>query len=262
MGATFEECLAQGISLAEAGDNAGAVREFSRCTELEPTRSEGYCYLGESLAALGKSDEAISALKQSISLSPDVDALIALGDLYFEVGDHKQAIQQYKKVAEVDPKNADAYVNIGLVYSKMERIDEAIKAYEAALEIEPDNVFAYNAIGDAWYGQGEKEKAIAAFRKGIEVDPEDAAAHFNLGELYYDMEEFDEAEKECLEAVSLDPEFTLAYLTLGSLCMDRERVKDAIKYLELYLRYEKSPQAEEMVAEVKAVLEGLRAELP
>ena len=90
----------------------------------------------------------------------------------------------------------------------------------------------------------------------------DAAAHFNLGELYYDLEELQLSEKECLEAVRLDPEFTLAYLTLGSLCMDQERVKDAIRYLELYLRYESSPQADEMIAEVKAVLEGLKSELP
>jgi hypothetical protein len=54
--------------------------------------------------------------------------------------------------------------------------------------------------------------------------------------------------------------FTLAYLTLGSICMDEERVKDAIKYLQQYLKMEKSPQASEMVEEVKAVLEGLKAE--
>ena len=71
----------------------------------------------------------------------------------------------------------------------------------------------------------------------------------------------DKAERYLLEAVRLDPNFTLAYLTLGSLCMDEERVSDAIKYLQLYLQMEKSPQAAEMVAEVKAVVEGLREEL-
>ena len=58
----------------------------------------------------------------------------------------------------------------------------------------------------------------------------------------------------------IDPTFTLSYLTLGSLCMDQERVADARKYLQLYLKHETSPQAAEMVAEVKAVLEGLKEE--
>ena len=50
-------------------------------------------------------------------------------------------------------------------------------------------------------------------------------------------------------------------LTLGSLYMDQEHVIDAIRSLELYLKMEKSPQAAETVAEVKAVVESLKAEI-
>jgi len=105
------------------------------------------------------------------------------------------------------------------------------------------------------------EGAIQAFEKGIEIDPSDPAAHFNLGELYYDLEELEEAEEECLEAVRLDPSFSMAYLTLGGICMDTDRTADAIRYFQGYLKHETSPQAAEMVNEVKAVLEGLKEEL-
>jgi len=43
--------------------------------------------------------------------------------------------------------------------------------------------------------------------------------------------------------------------------MDQEEMKEAIKYYQLYLKYETSAQAAEMRAEVKAVLEGLKEEL-
>jgi hypothetical protein len=43
--------------------------------------------------------------------------------------------------------------------------------------------------------------------------------------------------------------------------MDQEHVAEAIRALELYLKMEKSPQATETVAEVKALVEGLKAEL-
>jgi len=142
----------------------------------------------------------------------------------------------------------------------MEQPDEAIRSYITALEMDPVNVFALNALGDAYYGLGEREKAVEAYKKGVTIDPEDSAAHFNLGELYYDMEELAEAERECLEAARLDPSFPLPYLTLGSLCLDQERIPDAINYFELYLKYEKSPRAEETVSEVRAVLEGLKEE--
>jgi len=38
-------------------------------------------------------------------------------------------------------------------------------------------------------------------------------------------------------------------------------MKEAIKYYQLYLKYETSAQAAEMRAEVKAVIEGLKEEL-
>jgi len=102
---------------------------------------------------------------------------------------------------------------------------------------------------------------VEAYRKGIEIDPNDPAAHYNLGELYYDIDELEEAEEECCLAVKLDPTLSMAYLTLGGICMDQERLKDAVRYFELYLKYEKSPQASEMIEEVKAVIEGLKDEL-
>jgi tetratricopeptide (TPR) repeat protein len=75
------------------------------------------------------------------------------------------------------------------------------------------------------------------------------------------MEELEEAEDECREAVRLDPTYGMAYLTLGGICMDQDRTQDAITYFEQYLKYETSPQAAEMIAEVKAVIEGLKEEL-
>jgi len=95
----------------------------------------------------------------------------------------------------------------------------------------------------------------------VEVDPDDPAGHYNLGELYYDLEELEEAEEECLQAIRLDPAFSMAYLALGSICMDQERLQDAVHYFETYLKYERSPKAAEMIAEVKAVIEGLKEEL-
>jgi tetratricopeptide (TPR) repeat protein len=89
----------------------------------------------------------------------------------------------------------------------------------------------------------------------------DPAAYHNLGELYYDLEEYDPAEENCKIAVKLAPDFSMAYLTLGGICMDQERMADALKYYRLYLKYETSPQAVDMLAEVKAVVEGLQEEI-
>jgi hypothetical protein len=43
--------------------------------------------------------------------------------------------------------------------------------------------------------------------------------------------------------------------------MDQDRTQDAVNYFEQYLKFETSPQASDMIAEVKAVIEGLKEEL-
>jgi hypothetical protein len=53
----------------------------------------------------------------------------------------------------------------------------------------------------------------------------------------------------------------MSYLTLGNICIDQDRTAEAIGYFEKYLKSERSPQAREMIAEVKAVVEGLKEEL-
>ena len=50
MAKTFDEHLAKGISLLEAGEYKKSVASFKRCTEIEPQNPEGYFHLGDALA--------------------------------------------------------------------------------------------------------------------------------------------------------------------------------------------------------------------
>ena len=258
----LDATVQKGLDLLDQGEVKQAISVLEGYWAGNRSQPESWFYLGDALAEDGRLDDAIARYREGLKLSPeDADALTTLGDMLLEAGNHKESLACYKKVLDIDPKDADALVSIGLVYGSQDRTDDAIRAFRQALELEPENVFALNALGDALYGQGDVEGAIAAFTKGVEIDPEDPAAHFNLGELYYDLEELEEAEDACLEAVKRDPGFSMAYLTLGGICMDQDRTADAIAYFENYLKYEKSVQAVDMIAEVKAVVEGLKEEM-
>ena len=70
MAKTFDEYLAKGISLLEAGDYKKACATFRKCTEIEPQNPEGYFNLGDALAADEKSEEAIGVYLQGLKLAP------------------------------------------------------------------------------------------------------------------------------------------------------------------------------------------------
>jgi len=102
MAKTFDEHLAKGISLLEAGDYKKSVASFRRCTEIEPQNPEGYFHLGDALALEEKTDECVNTYKQGLKLAPeDTEALTALGDIYFELGQHKDALKTYKRLLKL-----------------------------------------------------------------------------------------------------------------------------------------------------------------
>ena len=61
-----------------------------------------------------------------------------LGQFYFLNHKYEEAVCEFQKVLEMDPKNAEAYYNIGLIKESANKTDEAKEMYAKALEIKGD----------------------------------------------------------------------------------------------------------------------------
>jgi len=86
--------------------------------------------------------------------------------LYFN-GKKEEAIKEFKKVIELDPKNIWAYSYIGLIYGEINKIDEAIQNIKKAIAIDYDVAAvhlllsqAYYKKGDSWGGFKEASEAV------------------------------------------------------------------------------------------------------
>jgi tetratricopeptide (TPR) repeat protein len=80
-----------------------------------------------------------------------------------------QAISDYTKAIEINPKNADTYYNRGLIYYKQRNFTQAISDFTKAIEINPKNAGAYNNRGVAYYIEREYRKAWADVHKVEEL---------------------------------------------------------------------------------------------
>jgi cytochrome c-type biogenesis protein CcmH/NrfG len=80
----------------------------------------------------------VDQLKQTVSSDPkNVDALIQLGNTYFDAERWDDAIASYKQALTIDPKNADASTDLGVSYYYSNRADEALAQFEHSLKISP-----------------------------------------------------------------------------------------------------------------------------
>jgi tetratricopeptide (TPR) repeat protein len=104
------------------------------------------------------------------------DTYFSRGIDFRKIGMLKEAIAEFTKAIEINPKYAEAYYNRGLAYFLASQPDQAISDYTKAIEIDPKHAGAYANRGVTYYYKGEYDKAWDDVHKaqglGAPMDPE------------------------------------------------------------------------------------------
>lgn len=134
-----------------------------------------------------------------------LEETFAKGNAFANQGNYDEAIVEYSKILEVDPKNIEAYGVRGFLYIQKGDFDQAIADYNSLLEIEPNSVRAYMRRGSAYLEKGDLDKAMVDFNQVIEKDP-DVPSYAQRGLIYYQKGDFDLAIADFTKALEMDPE--------------------------------------------------------
>lgn len=151
-----------------------------------------------------------------------------------ERGRYEEAILDYNQVVLLNfnsPRTAAiAHFNTGNLYLGMEKYMQAIANYERAIELEPRFAMAYNNMGEAYGHLNEAPKALTAFQQAIKLNPELPTPHYNLGVIYDMLNRPREALASLRRAVRLKPDYSLAYDALAVALTKSGRASEAIAY--------------------------------
>ncbi|MGR3311188.1 MAG: tetratricopeptide repeat protein [Candidatus Brocadiales bacterium] len=144
--------------------------------------ANGHFNLGIESAKMGKLNEAIKEWEKAVDMDPKfIKAHNYLARSYYTNERFDDALNEYKKIVELDPANAMAQVSIGFVYRIKRMHDEAIAACNNALQINPQLASAYHCIGKSYVDKKMYTKAIDAYKRAITINPNHADAYFELG---------------------------------------------------------------------------------
>jgi tetratricopeptide (TPR) repeat protein len=92
----------------KAGELARAIELCRSYLPHQPGHMSGYIVYGQSLFDAGRLEEASEIFHQALNLDPEnLIALRHLGDISRAEGDKTQAMQWYKRVRDLDPKNEE-----------------------------------------------------------------------------------------------------------------------------------------------------------
>jgi tetratricopeptide (TPR) repeat protein len=104
-----------------------------------------------------------------------------------ESKDIEVEIARFRRVVQINGRNAFAWDTLGTLYKSANRYKDAILAYQEAISINCTKAFYYYHLGLAYAADGRDEDAITAFQRVIEIDPDYSLAHATLGGYYRKM---------------------------------------------------------------------------
>src|SRR6185503_13989901 len=99
--------LALGLNRLARWDHATCLEELQKALVLSPHDAITRRFYSQSLSRVSRFDEAIAEGKVAQALDPlSVETNRALGSIYYWAGRNEDAIAQYRKTIELDPKDA------------------------------------------------------------------------------------------------------------------------------------------------------------
>ena len=114
----------------------------------------------------------------------NVEARNNLGLLYHGHGMASEAIEQFRRAIQINPRYAKARSNLAVVLTSAGRLAEARAELRAALEIDPRNADLLVNLALVEKADRHSEEAVELLLQALGRSPVHAAAHYNLAVLY------------------------------------------------------------------------------
>jgi Flp pilus assembly protein TadD len=170
--------------LENGGDLAGAIRELSAATFIQPQELSGYQRLGYVQGAAGDEDGELATYERACARNPlSPRANMTLGLAYMRRQRLEAAAERLRLALTLDPRDAMLHAAWGDLMLAEARYDEAVASFERALARSPDESALHNKAAIAYAYVGQTDRARQHFERAVALDPENPEPAANLKQL-------------------------------------------------------------------------------
>ena len=151
------------ISFYYEWDWSKAEKAFRRSLDLNPNYALAHTWYALELAALGRSDEALTQIEAAYRLDPlSLSINTEIGRVYYSRRDYTRAAEALRKVIDLDPRFARAHTKLGMVYAAMKDYTAALHEFSEARDISGPDPYLDGLTGyaEAMFGRREAARAI------------------------------------------------------------------------------------------------------
>jgi len=191
-----------GIVYQEGGQHAKAVAQFREAIRLDPAYAAPRILLGASLLALGRVNEARTALERAVKLAPrEPLARLQLARLEERAGGWTAAVEQYRALREMKPQEPEYVYGLGNAYLQLSAW--CLRELQA---LDPGSARLHQMQGHNFRVQGRPDLALVAFERAAKADPALPEVHLAMAQIHLEQRRWAEARQEIGRELLIVPE--------------------------------------------------------
>ena len=238
---TFEIPFNLGQAFLRDGENPQAELALDRALKLKPESSETLYLLAQVYTNESRPLDALDLLVRANKIAPEnpdilfLMAQISISQKYFE-----DAIPLLENGLKIAPQRSDLRAALGESYYKSDKVEKAIEEFKKLVEVEP-SARSYAYLGLSYTYLGRFDEAKQNFQSGLKLDPHNSFCLFHLG--YIAKLQGDSAGAEAIfqRVLRSNPDFPDALLELANLRIEGNKLPEAAELLRRYVRVSRSP---------------------
>ena len=206
---------------------------------MHPEDEEAHYSLAGMLAELGRTEEAIRHLEESMRIRPDFAiALSDLGRLHLLNGDTERAVSLFGRAIKAGPELPQAHHNLATALLGQGKANEAEAHFRRALGEWPDFAEAHYGLGEVLESRSDSAAALEHFRRAVSAKPDFPLAHFRLGNVLAKTGDDEAAVRHYDAAIELLPDFGPALFNRAAVLARQGKIERAMRSLERLLKLE------------------------
>ena len=215
-----------------------AIAIYNKISRLEPNSLEVSAKLAELYQMKGSFAEARTHY-------------LALAESFQNKGKKLEAVEVWKRIAELDPTNTDIYLKIAEVYWQENQPEDAasafaeagsrlaaqnnheaaLTAFSRALEIIPNESVALSGLVKTQMTLGYSEDAAKTLEKVLPEQPDNREIYYLLSDCYLDMNNPSEAERVITALLQREPADYPKLLELTEVYLKNNDLESAMRIL-------------------------------
>jgi adenylate cyclase len=170
-----------------------AIAEGERAIALDPNNADSYAFQAEALRLAGRPEESLRSMERAMRLNPRSPHyyLFGLGSAYRLTGRYAEAVAALKETISQSPNFLPAHYVLAFTYVEQwasqqspdsQTLEQALAAAQRSLALNDASPPGHRTLGDVYLWQKQYEPALAEMDRAVALDPNLAESYAFLAE--------------------------------------------------------------------------------